>query len=360
MFLKQKRTGVIKARGCADGRKQRPYTAKEDASSPTVAIESVMLSCLINAKENRDVATVDIPGAFMQADMEDIVHMKLEGKMAELLVKLDPKLYRKYVQTQNGKQVLYVELKKALYGTLKAALLFWKKLSGQLKEWGFEINPYDWCVANKMMDGKQCTILWHVDDLKISHVDPNAVTEVIQLLEEEFGKEAPLPKTRGKVHDYLGMTLDFSSPGQAKILMIDYIEKMLEEMPINFDGEAPTAAANHLFEVNEKNPVMLDEETATMFHLNVAKLLFLCKRARPDIQTAIAFLCTRVKGPDNDDYKKLIRVMRYLRGTAKMPLTLEGDNTCIIKWWVDASFAVHPDMKSHTGGAMSLGKGVIY
>jgi hypothetical protein len=98
MFLKKKWNGVIKGRGCADGRKQRAYTAKEDASSPTVAIESVMLSCVINAKEDRDVATVDIRGAFMQADMEDLVHMKLEGKMAELLVKLDPKLYRKDVQ----------------------------------------------------------------------------------------------------------------------------------------------------------------------------------------------------------------------------------------------------------------------
>jgi hypothetical protein len=319
-----------------------------------------MLSCLIDAKEHRDVAIVDIPGAFMQADMEDLVHMKLEGKMAELLVKLDPKLYRKYVQTHHGKQVLYGELKKALYGTLKAALLFWKKLSAQLNEWGFEINPYDWCVANKMMIGKQCTILWHVDDLKISHVDPNAVTEVIQLLEEEFGKEAPLTKMRGKVHDYLGMTLDYSSPGQAKILMIHYIENMLEEMPSDMDGEAPTPASNHLFQVNEKDPVMLDDDTATMFHHNVAKLLFLCKRSRPDIQTAITFLCTRVKGPHKDDYKKLVRVMRYLRGTAKMALTLEGDNTSIIKWWVDASFAVHLDMKSHTGGAMSLCKGVVY
>jgi hypothetical protein len=284
MFLKKKQTGVIKARGCADGRKQRQYTAKVDASLPTVAIKLVMLSCLIDTKVHRDVATVDILGAFMQADMEDLVHMKLEGKMAELLVKLDAKLYRKYVQTHNGKEVLYLELKKALYGTLKAALLFWKKLSAQLKEWGFEINPYDWCVANKMMNGKQCTLLWHVDDLKISHVDPNAVTEVIQLLEEEFGKEAPLTKMCGEVQHYLGMTLDFSLPGQANILMIDYIEDMLEEMPSDMDGKTPTPASNHLFQVNKKDPVMLDDDTSTMFHHNVAKLLFLCKRSRPDIQ----------------------------------------------------------------------------
>jgi hypothetical protein len=72
---------------------------------------------------------------------------------------LDPKLYRKHVQIEKGKEVLYMELKKALYGTLKAALLFWKKLSAQLKEWGFKVNPYDWCVANRIINGKQCTIL---------------------------------------------------------------------------------------------------------------------------------------------------------------------------------------------------------
>jgi hypothetical protein len=198
MFLKQKRCGKIKGRGCADGRKQREYLSKEDVSSPTVAIESVLLTCAIDALERRDVATVDIPGAFMQADMDEVVHMKLEGQMAELLVRLDPKLYRKYVHSCNGKPILYVELKKALYGTLKAALLFWKRLSNQLAEWGFKVNPYDWCVANKMINGKQCTVVWHVDNLKISHVDPDVVSGIIELLSKEFGKEAPLTVTRGK------------------------------------------------------------------------------------------------------------------------------------------------------------------
>jgi hypothetical protein len=83
-----------------------------------VSIEALLLSCVIDAKEKRDVATVDIPGAFMQADMDKLVHMRLEGTMAKLLVQLDPKMYQKYVQTINGKSVLYVELKKALYGTM--------------------------------------------------------------------------------------------------------------------------------------------------------------------------------------------------------------------------------------------------
>jgi Reverse transcriptase (RNA-dependent DNA polymerase) len=361
MFLKKKRCGRIKGRGCADGRKQRAYTSKEDASSPTVSIEALLLSCVIDAKEKRDVATVDIPGAFMQADMDELVHMRLEGTMAELLVQLDPKLYRKYVQTVNGKSVLYVELKKALYGTMRAALLFWKLLTSKLTAMGFKINPYDWCVANKTIDGNQCTVLWHVDDLKISHVDPNVVTSVIKQLEAEFGKEAPLTIMRGKVHDYLGMTLDYSLDDKVQIKMFDYIDNMVKDLPADMDGESATPAPNHLFEVNaEENQVMLNKEQADMFHHNVAKLLFLCKRARPDIQTAVAFLCTRVKGPDTDDYKKLARVMKYLRGTATMPLVLEAENMNVMKWWVDASFAVHPDMKSHTGGVMSLGRGAVH
>jgi hypothetical protein len=120
IFVKEKRCGTIKGRGCADGRKQRLWTTKSKTSSPTVSTESLFLSCVIDAKEERDVATCDIPGAFMQADMEGTVHMQLEGEMAELIVKLDPKLYRKYVRYERGKPVIYVRLKKALYGTLEA------------------------------------------------------------------------------------------------------------------------------------------------------------------------------------------------------------------------------------------------
>ena len=96
------------------------------------------------------------------------------------------------------------------------------------------------------------------------------------------------------------------------------------------------------------------------FHHNVAKLLFLCKRACPDLQTAVAFLCTRVKNPDHDDYKKLAQAMKYLRKTITLPLTLEADDLQLVHWWIDGAFATHRDMCSHTGGAMSLGKGVIY
>ena len=276
MFLKQKQTGQIKGRGCANGRTQRLHTPKDDASSPTVATESVLLSCVIDAKERRDVATVDIPGAFMQGDQDETVHMRLEGTLAELLTKCDPKLYRQYVVTENNKPVLYVELIKALYGTLRAALIFWRKLTSKLIEWGFTINPYDWCVANKQIDGRQCTLIWHVDDMKISHGDSRVVDGIIKMLEEEFSKEPPLTIRRGKIHDYLGMTLDFSIDGKVQIRMEEYIRNMLTELLEDMDGMATTPATEHLFKVNE-TPTYLDENEAMFFHHNMVKLLFLCK-----------------------------------------------------------------------------------
>jgi hypothetical protein len=90
-----------------------------------------------------------------------------------------------------------------------------------------------------------------------------------------------------------------------------------------------------------------------------ARLLFLSKRARPEIQTAVAFLCTRTQATDTDDYKKLARVVRYLRRYPKLALTLEADDVRVVKWSIDASFAVHADMRSHTGGCGSLGKGMF-
>ena len=112
-------------------------------------------TCIIDALEKRGVATTDIPGAFMQADMGEIVNMKIEGEIAQLMTKIDPKKYEKYTVMEKGKQVIYVRLLKALYGTLKSALLFWENLSETLQEWGFNSNPYDWCVANKMINDQQ-------------------------------------------------------------------------------------------------------------------------------------------------------------------------------------------------------------
>ena len=117
----------LKGRACADSRKQRAYIPKENVASPTVSLEDVLLTTTIEAEEKRHVAVADIPNAFMQTKMDDKVDMKLRGKLAEIMVLMTPEIYKKYIVVENGTPGLYVQLLNVLYGTLTAALLFYKK-----------------------------------------------------------------------------------------------------------------------------------------------------------------------------------------------------------------------------------------
>ena len=120
---------------------------------------------------------------------------------------------------------------------------------------------------------------------------------------------------------------------------------------------APPASENS-FKVNERSP-RLEQGLKEEFHTCTAKALFLCKRARPDVQPVVSFPCTRVKEPTPDDWNKLVRLMKHLKQTREDCLTLKADGTNALKWHADAAFAVHPDMKSHTGVTMTMGKGSI-
>eukprot|EP00957_Ditylum_brightwellii_P085091 6469664-Ditylum_brightwellii.AAC.1 len=134
MFITQKRCGRVKARGCADGRKQREMYSKEEAASPTVSSETVLLTSAIDAKEGRDVAMTNILVTYLNADMDKEVIMMMEGQLAKLMVQTVPEIYRQYLGIgKNNKPVLYIKLQKVLYGCLKSALLFYNKLVGDLK-----------------------------------------------------------------------------------------------------------------------------------------------------------------------------------------------------------------------------------
>ena len=107
--------------------------------------------------------------------------------------------------------MLYVRLSKALYGLLQSALLFYEKLHSELENYGFEVKPYDPCVANKIVNGSQMTVTLHVNDLKVSHKDDDEITKFLLFLKKLYGD--CITVNRGVVHDYLGMDLDFSTPG---------------------------------------------------------------------------------------------------------------------------------------------------
>ena len=164
----------------AGGNKQRGTIDKEDSASPTTALESVLLTSTIYAAEERDVAVINIPNAFIQTRIkndEDKAVLRLRGKLADLLIKTAPEMYRKHTTiNRKGETVLYVRALNEIYGIMKAALLFYQNFVGDLMTIGFELNPYDPCVANKTINGKQLTLVWHVNDIKASHVEAEVVT----------------------------------------------------------------------------------------------------------------------------------------------------------------------------------------
>ncbi len=136
---------------------------------------------------------MDVPDAFIHAYNEgERVIMKVRGHLAKMLVTMAPEVYKHYVVYENGHMVLYLEVVKALYGMLQSALLFYKKLRKDLEEYDFKVNPYDPCIANKMINGKQFTVAWHVDDLKISHENSKEIDKFIDWAcdkyEDENGK----------------------------------------------------------------------------------------------------------------------------------------------------------------------------
>jgi hypothetical protein len=351
-LIKEKRDGRIKGRTVADGRPQRTLYDKSQTASPTVSTDALMLSILVDAHEGRDVATADVAGAYLKADMDDFVVMKFVGESVDILCEMNTK-HKRFVVTEKGAKTLYVRLVKALYGCVKSALLWYDLFHGTLKEMGFVLNPYDSCIANCTIDGKQCTIAWYVDDNKISHADPQVVNKVIENIEERFGK---MTITRGKEHVFLGMNIRYTGSGTAVITMKDYLKEAIQESGMKITRIASSPANKTLFDVDD-GADLLEKGEAEMFHSVVAKLLYVSIRARMDLLLAVGFLCTRVSKSTTQDRTKLRRVLEYIHGTMDLEYTIGADSMGKLRSWVDASYAVHPDMKSHTGGVMSFGTG---
>jgi len=209
-----------------------------------------------------------------------------------------------------------------------------------------------------MVNGKQHTIRFHVDDLMCSHVDPEVNTKFLKWLNSKHGTYGEVKATRGKIHKHLGMQFDCSKPGHVIIGMTKCMKAMVDDFPMKLkpSDTAPTPAASDLFAKGDSP--LLNKEQAEVFHAFVAKALFACKRARPDMQPTVAAPCTHVKEPNQDDWNKLLRLLKFINGMREDRLHLSADDLSVIKWCVDVAFAVHPNFKSQTGGGMTMGTGM--
>ena len=354
MFMKEKKTATgefdkYKGRLVAGG-DQQDKELYENLAAPTAASASTFTIAAIAAHEHREIATIDIGGAFLHAKMDKsvaTVRMRLDRLLTEMVVELD-KTYKRYVSNQG---TLVVELDRALYGCVEAAVLWYNCITDTLKDYGFTPNAYDCCVLNKEDPRGQITVVLHVDDLLITCTDNKQIEELNQMLMVRYG-ETKLKQ--GKVLDYLGMTFDFLTEGEVSITMDGAVNDIIESGGVHEPRATP--AATTLFDVRDA-PKATKEE-GEYFHSHVAKLLYVAKRVKPEMLTAVAFLSTRVNCCDMDDLAKLKRLLGYLFATSKRGITLRIGEEMTVRAYIDAAYGVHTSSgKSHTGCAIVLGDG---
>ncbi len=361
-LIKEKRCGKLKGRTCANRSRQRKYMKDgEDFASPTASLESILTTLIIDTWEGRDVAVADVPGAYLHASFPEDkkVILKLQGVFIDIMCDVNPE-YKKDVVYETGRKnkpvkYLCVRVLRALYGCIESALLWYDLYLTTLQGLGFKINPYNRCVANKVINASQCTVIFYVDNNKISHKDPQVVIDVLNAISEHFGD---LTITRGSKYDFLGMNVEIKER-HVHINMREQVQEAIH-WENNQGGCKPTSPATvHLFHCDENAP-SLTEEKSDQFHSIIQKLLYICKRARPDVESAVSYLCMRVSAPNIDDDNKLTRVLGFLGKTIEDERIIGALDLNTLCTLVDASYAVNPDMKSHTGGTMSLGHGTLH
>ena len=185
-LVKIKSCGKIKGRTCANGSHQRHFVKAEDNfASPTASLESILTTLIIDAYKGKDVAVADVPRSYLHVEFpkEKKVVLKLTGVFVYIMCSLNPEYSEHVIYEINrkGKKVkqLHARVLRALYGCIESAPLWYQLYSTTLQDMGFVLNPYDKCLVNKIINSKQCTIEFYVDNNKVSHEDPTLVTQVL-------------------------------------------------------------------------------------------------------------------------------------------------------------------------------------
>jgi hypothetical protein len=206
----------------------------------------------------------------------------------------------------------------------------------------------------RLLDGLIVSIIMIYGDNLLLIAPKRVVDMVLKTLKDEFQW---LTVERGMITMlYLGMQLVF---GTDKIVidMVFYLESVLNDMKGLVRQSLP--GMSNVFQV-DKDSVLLEAEEASVFHMITTKLLYLAKRARPDILTVIRFLCTQVTGPTVEDKTKLDHLLGYLHGTRNQVLTINKPEDNQLVMYVDAAYALHDKGESHSGVVIAIGGVVVF
>ena len=361
LFLKNKYTALAeyiktKARLVAGGMLQQ-RGVQENLYSPTLDITSLHILIALFASECRHITTYDIATAYLNAVMNHLDHKifiripKDVTNYLNIIIKVDE------YTAKDG--YVYARVDKALYGLIHSAKLWNEHIHTTLIDLGYKRNLYDTAVYTKFHNNYRNDIGLYIDDLLSGDTSPNRhlQTELESVLQKKYKN---ITTNYGDTHNFLGATITFDKKTKSATITMN---KIIQNIISWSDNKVANSPANeNLFTIDLQSP-KLNESTSKLFHSRVALLLYVSRRLLPSIAVVIAFLSTRINEASNQDWDKLIRVANWLKRYPNQALVLKNEFTTIneaphvlIQCYVDASFGVHANKRSHSGLVVIMGK----
>lgn len=354
---------ALKGRFVTGGNRQDPteYDIYREISTPTAMLSSFFGVVAHAAATGRAVASFDVKQAYTKAPMPANgrrIRVKISKDMVDIIMTISEEIRRLYSGYVNSDGSVYVELDYALYGCLEAGRLWYEYFKDILvSKMGYTVCPHDDCVFNNLDNNGivLSTIVIHVDDGFVTASTEAELDIFFERLQENLGD---LTITRGRVHEYLGMLLDFRHEGKCFITIKKLIDSLLDDFDIK--KERATPARSNLFDIDDTSPSLSAEEQKKL-HRGIAQLLYLASHVRPEVLCPTIFLTSRVKNLTVDDKNKFLDVLYYLNGTREYGIFLGASADGVIRLYAyaDASFGIWHDAKGHGGTFISYGRGPI-
>lgn len=322
----------------------RSLYGMEETTSPTVALETVMAAINVAAYERRIGFTMDVPGAYLNAELKEPHMVKFPPDLAREYVRLFPQ-YKSRLQKDGS---LLMLVRRAFYGLPESSALWYKEFSQFLLEQGFKQHPADKGLFIKSSSkGSLIALLW-VDDILGWSTNDLLIKELEEVVNAKYGDSR---LNTGKVLHYIGMTITQPDRnGAISIGQQEYLRKIIRTVGVTTKATNP----NHpnLFKPKQKDQ---NKVSKTLFASYLMMAMFAGKRSRGDVLTPCSILATRAQDPDEADFLALTRIYEYLNETIDLLLTF-SPSSMELHYWIDAAYALHPkDMRGHTGILVTLG-----
>lgn len=334
----------------------QPEDTYGDTTSPTVNPITLMTLFSLMASEDMEATTFDVPSAFLVPDMDgdEIIYTVIDKALTKEVVELIPAL-AVYV---TNKGTMYFKLKKYIYGLKQASRKFYLHMVTFFTSLGFEAAKSDPCLFTKDIGiaGKKVMCVMHVDD--IFATTPSS--QIIEWLAHELKIAMGVEHKPSQQLSFIGMTVTRDRAQRtAKVNMVGYTASIIEKYGKDA-SEANTPATPDLFDRPTKSTPLTAAEIGTFASL-LMSLMFLARFTRPDILLAVSFLAVRMQKPTARDMMHVMRIVRYLKGTPEVGLNFShAEGAPAMRFYVDASHAVHEDGKGQGAFVITLGTAPVF